>query len=77
MILADDPTKRHMCPVTIFLAMAIADGVISSGQLDSQFPQWKVLQYAVEKQCLAVWRRCLPHKPILSSRELKSSVLLD
>lgn len=77
MILADDPTKRHMCPVTIFLAMAIADGVISSGQLDSQFPQWKMLQYAVEKQRLAVWRRCLPYKPILSSRELKSSVLLD
>jgi hypothetical protein len=28
MVLIDEPTKRHMCPVTLFLSMAIADGVI-------------------------------------------------
>jgi hypothetical protein len=28
MMLIDEPTKRYMCPVTLFLSMAIADGVI-------------------------------------------------
>jgi hypothetical protein len=28
MMLMDEPTKRYMCPVTLFLSMAIADGVI-------------------------------------------------
>ena len=28
MVLTDEPKKRHMCPVTLFLSMAIADGVV-------------------------------------------------
>jgi hypothetical protein len=28
MMLIDEPTKRHICPVTLFLSMAIADGII-------------------------------------------------
>jgi hypothetical protein len=28
MVLIDEPTKRHMCPVTLFLSMAMADSAI-------------------------------------------------
>jgi hypothetical protein len=64
MILVDDPSKRHMCPVTIFLAMALADGVIEGVQkghhlasLTDDFPTWKVLGYKSEAMNVPIMRR--------------------
>ena len=76
MILSDNPDRRHMCPVTMFLAMAIADEVVNKSQLSEPLPQWTVLKYAAEQNNLAVWRRCSPHRAS-PSRALKTSTLLD
>jgi hypothetical protein len=42
MILADDPVKRHMCLVTLFLSMAIADGVIDGVTHSTDLPPFSV-----------------------------------
>ena len=81
MILADNPSKRHICPVTIFLALALADGVIDGVQghhLTSleigEFPAWKVINYKPETLDLPVMRRAL-HNALSPSRALSPNDL--
>lgn len=65
MILADDPSKRHMCPVTIFLPFALADGVVEGVQRGHHLastdiehsPTWKVMKYKPGLLDLPVMRR--------------------
>ncbi|KAF2000210.1 hypothetical protein P154DRAFT_576229 [Amniculicola lignicola CBS 123094] len=56
MIIADNPRRRYMCPVTLFLALAISDGIISqvNGPEDllslevPQWPTWTTIPYRQE-----------------------------
>ncbi|KAF1940151.1 hypothetical protein EJ02DRAFT_495665 [Clathrospora elynae] len=83
MILVDDPSKRHMCPVTLFLSMAIADGVIddishSSGMTSlciHQWPNWVQLPYREDLIHLPVLRRTGIKSRVISSCIMKPSVL--
>ena len=65
MILVDDPSQRHMCPVTLFLSMAIADGVIDGIDTPEDLaaldvpasPEWTSLPYRTDFAHLPVLRR--------------------
>jgi hypothetical protein len=82
MILADDPSKRRMCPVTIFLSLALADGVVQGVQkghhlasIDiGESPAWKVVKYKPELLDLPVMRRA-SNNVLLQSRALTPNLL--
>jgi hypothetical protein len=69
MILADEPSKRRMCPVTIFLSLALADRVVEGVEKGyqikslniSHFPEWKVLKYKPESLNLPIMRRAIQY----------------
>ncbi|KAF1840107.1 uncharacterized protein K460DRAFT_202525 [Cucurbitaria berberidis CBS 394.84] len=78
MVLVDDPTKRHMCPVTLFLSMAIADGLIDAIHQASevqQWPNWTPLPYSPNLVHLPVLRRTGNKSRLISSCEMKPTVL--
>jgi hypothetical protein len=84
MILIDEPTKRHMCPVTLFLLIAIADGVINGISCSSdiatlygnrQQPGWLLLQYKEGFSRLSILRRTGNKSRVISSCSRKPSVL--
>jgi hypothetical protein len=84
MVLIDEPTKRHMCPVTLFLSMAIADGVIDGINQTSdiaslcrghQQPEWLLLRYKQDASRLPVLRRTGNRSRVISSCSIKSSIL--
>jgi hypothetical protein len=84
MILIDEPTKRHMCPVTLFLSMAIADGVIEgidrSSEIASLFRSyqhsgWLLLPYKQDTSQLPVLRRTGNRTRVISSCGIKPLVL--
>jgi hypothetical protein len=84
MVLIDEPTKRHMCPVTLFLSMAIADGVIDDIDQTSDIaslcrghPQsgWLLLRYKQDASRLPVLRRTGNKSRVISSCCTKPSVL--
>jgi hypothetical protein len=84
MILIDEPTKRHMCPVTLFLSMAIADGVIDGTDRTSdiaslfrghQHSGWLLLPYKQDVSHLPALRRTGNKSRVISSCSIKPSVL--
>jgi hypothetical protein len=84
MVLIDEPTKRHMCPVTLFLSMAIADGVIGgigcSSDIASLYGSrqqsgWLLLPYKQSSLRLPVLRRTGNKSRVISSCSMKPSVL--
>lgn len=82
MILVDEPTKRRMCPVTIFLSLALADGVIkgvrNSEDLTSPnekgSPVWSIRKYTERGRSLSVLRRA-SNRTISLSRGMKPNTL--
>lgn len=83
MILVDDPSNRHMCPVTLFLALAIADGALEgvhpcSGLAALHFPDWPgwlQVPYSANATHLPVIRRTGNKSRVLSSCAMKPSSL--
>jgi hypothetical protein len=80
MILIDEPTKRHMCPVTLFLSMAIADGVIDGIGCCSDIASlygngWLLLPYKEGFSRLSILRRTGNKSRVISSCSMKPSVL--
>lgn len=83
MILVDNPSNRQMCPVTLFLALAIADGVISdiheacglTSLAVHSWPRWTLLPYNGNFLHLPVMRRTGNKSRILSSCPMKPSAL--
>ena len=84
MILIDEPTNRHLCPVTLFLSMAIADGVVDGITCDSdiaalsshcQQSGWLPLPYKLGSLHLPVLRRTGNRSRVMSSCIMKPSAL--
>jgi hypothetical protein len=83
MILADMPGQRHMCPVTLFLAFAIADnaiiGVRCNDDLTALFglawSGWISLCYRDDVRPLSVLRRTGNKSKALSSCPMKPSAI--
>jgi hypothetical protein len=80
----DEPTKRYMCPVTLFLSIAIADSVIegiscgsdiSSLYSSRQQSRWLLLPYKQNSSRLSILRRTGNKSRVLSSCSTKPSVL--
>lgn len=83
MILADDPGNRHACAVTLFLAMATADGAFD-GTTDSSnlcnlsvpvWPVWGSLPIRSDLDQLPILRRVGAKSRMISSHAIKGSVL--
>jgi hypothetical protein len=82
-VLADVPSKRHMCPVTLFLALAIADGVIrgvrSPADLESvadcDETGWVMLPYQSNSMHMSIIRRVGNQSRLISSCMLKPAAL--
>jgi hypothetical protein len=83
MVLIDEPTKRHMCPVTLFLSMALADGVIDGVHQISDIESlcagrqsgWLLLRYKQDASRLPVLRRTGNRTRVISSCGIKPSML--
>ena len=83
MILVDSPGQRHICPVTLFLALAIADGAIKgiSSRDDllvlagREHSDCITLPYNHNVGHLPVLRRTRSKSKAMSSCAMKSSVL--
>jgi hypothetical protein len=83
MVLADDPFKRHMCPVTLFFALAIADGVIENVShihdlntvATQDWPGWAVLQYKDGMRDLPVLRRTSYVSTTMTQHAMKPKAL--
>jgi hypothetical protein len=83
MILADNPNQRHVCPVTLFLAFAIADNAIASINCKEDFATllrlewsgWISLRYKDNAGQLSVMRRTGNKSKTMSSCAMKPSVL--
>jgi hypothetical protein len=79
MMLADMPSERHICPVTIFLGLAIADGVIPGIKcnddfttlISSEWHGWVSLVYRNDISGLAVLRRTGNKSKAISSCPMK------
>ena len=83
MILIDDPNKRYMCPVTLFLSMAIANNVIDGvstsidmfSLINHSWSGWLLLPYKQELLHLPVLRRTGNKSRVLSSCVMKPSAV--
>jgi hypothetical protein len=83
MMLTDLPYNRTMCPVTLFLSLAIADGVfegISCSKDLASFPtdptlDWVILPYRPDTESIPVFRRTGNKSKTLTSRAMKASLL--
>jgi hypothetical protein len=83
MILADDPSNRHACAVTLFLAMATADGAFdgitgSSDLYNLSVPVWPVwgsLPIRSDLGQLPILRRVAAKSRMISSHAIKGTVL--
>src|SRR5690242_15660573 len=83
MILADDPMRRHRCPVTLFLSLAIADGVVQGirscgdiASLEIKDPtSWTILTYVDEALGTPVMRKAANKSGHMSSMALLPKVL--
>jgi hypothetical protein len=80
MMLVDDPVHRHLCPVTLFLGLAISDGAFAYLK-DAQdlkelpipiWPQWASLPYHPGFQQVPVLRRLGNQSRVISSVAMKS-----
>jgi hypothetical protein len=83
MILADLPRDRHICPVTMFLALAIADGAIDGIHSSDEFSalasqEWSgiiTLPYNNAAHHLPIFRRTGCKSKAISSCAMKPSAL--
>jgi hypothetical protein len=82
-MLTDLPYNRSMCPVTLLLSLAIADGVfegISCSEDLASFPtypalDWVILPYRPDTKSMPVFRRTGNKSKTLTSRAMKASLL--
>jgi hypothetical protein len=79
MMLMDDPVHRHLCPVALFLGLAISDGAFQHLQ-DAQtlkelpiptWPRWASLAYRPGFQKVPVLRRLGNQSRVISSIAMK------
>lgn len=83
MILADMPENRDICPVTIFLALAIADGALCGVQCNADFTAlvrsleegWASISYHETIGRLSLLRRTGNNCKTISSCPMKPSQL--
>jgi hypothetical protein len=83
MLLADQPEQRQLCPVTPFLALAIADGAIEGIQCADDFramaaSEWSgciSLRYANDAGDKPIFRRTGNRSKVISSCSIKASGL--
>jgi hypothetical protein len=76
-VLADNPSKRHLCPVTLFLSLAVADGVVGNIHHSNLTPHadWTVIPYQANLVHLAVMRRTGSRTRLISSCAIKPAAL--
>lgn len=81
LVLSENPNNRQLCPVTLFLAMAIADGVVdgtlSAGSGVEQWPTWVKVPFKQDLLQLPVLRRAGNRQRIISSSAIKLSSYYD
>lgn len=83
MVLADNPKNRRMCPVTLFLALAIRDGVVDAvstipdlySVVTRSWPDWVQLQYSTGAGNIPVFRRTGPKSRAITTQAIKPSML--
>lgn len=80
MMLVDDPVHRHLCPVALFLGLAISDRAFK--QLKNvndltrlpipAWPQWAFLPYHPESCQVPILRRLGNQSRVISSAAMKA-----